>query len=58
MHYYKVFGYIFRCEYEIAQLYEVEPTSLYDVDILIGQMPEEIIEAAENETIFPFRHSI
>ena len=53
MHYYKVFGYIFRCEYEIAQLYEVEPTSLYDVDILIGQMPEEIIEAAENETIFP-----
>lgn len=53
MHYYKVFGYIFRSEYEIEQLYEVSPTANYDVDILIGKMPEEILNEVENETIFP-----
>lgn len=44
MHYYKVFGYIFRCKHQIKQLYEVAPTEHYDVDIIIGEMPDEIME--------------
>lgn len=53
MHYYKVFGYIFRCEYEIPQLYKINPTDEYDVDIFIGQMPDEILEAVKKEIDFP-----
>ena len=53
MHYYKVFGYIFRCEYEIPQLYKVDPTDEYDVDIFIGEMPDEILEAVKKEIDFP-----
>ena len=53
MHYYKVFGYIFRCEYEIPQLFKVAPTKQYDVDIIISQMPEEILEDVKNEIDFP-----
>lgn len=53
MHYYKVFGYVFKCQYKISQLYEVYNTTDYDAEILIGQMPEEILEEAKKETIFP-----
>ncbi len=38
---------------EIPQLYEVNPTDEYDVDIFIGQMPDEILEATKNEIDFP-----
>lgn len=43
MYYYKVFGYIFRSQYEISQLYAVPATDAYDVDIIIGRMPDEIL---------------
>lgn len=53
MFYYKVFGYIFRCQYEIKQLYQVPETDAYDVEILIGEMPEEIEQKAAQADIFP-----
>lgn len=53
MYYYKVFGFIFRCQYPIRQLYEVPKTDDFDADILIGEMPDEIIREVEKETIFP-----
>lgn len=46
MHYYKVFGYVFRCRDEIRQLYEIPCTGHYDADILLGEMPAEIMDAA------------
>lgn len=54
MYYYKVFGYIFRCRYEIKQLYEIAPTEHYDVDIIISEMPEEIIEETSQITERPY----
>lgn len=53
MYYYKVFGYIFRCRHEIKQLYEVPATETFDVDIIIGEMPEEVMEAVRHADIFP-----
>lgn len=53
MYYYKVFGYIFRCTYEIPQLYEITPDKNYDAEIFIGKMPPEILKEAQEETIFP-----
>lgn len=53
MYYYKVFGYIFRCRHEIKQLYEVPATEIFDVDIIIGEMPEEVMEAVRHADIFP-----
>ncbi len=53
MYYYKVFGYIFRSKYEIKQLYEVPATNDYDVDIIIGEMPDEIVTEVANATVFP-----
>lgn len=53
MYYYKVFGYIFRCAYEIKQLYAVPPTEHFDVDIILHEMPEEIVQTAKAQTIFP-----
>ena len=53
MYYYKVFGYTFRCKYEIKQLYEVPVTDDYDVDIIIGEMPKEITEEVAQTTEFP-----
>lgn len=52
-YYYKIFGYTFRCAYEITQLYEVPATEQFDVDIILHEMPEEIIQAAETQAIFP-----
>lgn len=53
MYYYKVFGYTFRCVYEIKQLYEIPSTDTYDVDIIIGEMPEEVLERVQQTDIFP-----
>lgn len=54
MHYYKVFGYVFRCRHEIRQLYEIPATDNYDVDIIIGEMPVEITkEVSSAATEFP-----
>lgn len=53
MHYYKVFGYVFRCRHEIRQLYEIPATDAFDVDIIIGEMPEEVMEAVRHAEIFP-----
>ncbi len=53
MHYYKVFGYIFRCQHAIQQLYEITATDSYDVDIIIGEMPQEITCEVAQATIFP-----
>lgn len=53
MHYYKVFGYIFRCRHKIRQLYEIPATDNYDVDIIIGEMPFEISQEVANATEFP-----
>lgn len=52
-YYYKVFGYTFRCTHEIQQLYAVPATDDFDVDILLHDMPEEIIQTAEAQTVFP-----
>lgn len=43
MHYYQVTGYIYRCSEKIEQLYEIDPTDDFDVDILIENVPEEIV---------------
>lgn len=53
MHYYKVFGYIFRCLHEIKQLYEVPACKHVDVDIIIGEMPQEITDDVNRTTTFP-----
>ncbi len=53
MYYYKVFGYTFRCKYEIKQLYEVPATDDYDVDIIIGEMPEEVLDSVSKSTELP-----
>lgn len=53
MYYYKVFGYTFRCRYELKQLYEIPATDTFDVDIIIGEMPEEVVECVQNTDIFP-----
>lgn len=42
MHYYQVTGYIYRCDEKIEQLFEIDPTDDFDVDILIKNVPEEI----------------
>lgn len=42
MHYYQVTGYIYRCNEKIEQLFEIDPTDNFDVDILIENVPEEI----------------
>lgn len=53
MYYYKVFGYTFRCKYEIKQLYEIPATYTFDVDIIIGEMPAEVVECVQNTDVFP-----
>ncbi|MBQ8822006.1 MAG: nucleotidyltransferase family protein [Lachnospiraceae bacterium] len=53
MYYYKVFGYTFRCAYEIKQLYKVPATAAFDVDIILDEMPQEVTECVHNTDIFP-----
>ncbi len=53
MFYYTVFGYTFRCKYEIKQLYEIPATDNYDVDIIIGEMPQEVLDCVQQTDIFP-----
>lgn len=53
MFYYKVFGYVFRCQYEIKQLYLVSETDGYDAEIVIGGIPEEIEQKAARAEEFP-----
>ncbi len=56
MYHYKVFGYIFRCEHEIKQLYAVPPTEHYDVEVCIGTMPDEILEDVAEITERPYMY--
>ncbi len=53
MYHYKVFGYTFRCQYEIKQLYQVSVTEEFDAEIILGEVPEEIELAAGQTDIFP-----
>ena len=53
MYYYQIFGYTFRCQHEIRQLYEVSATEDFDAEILLGEMPEEITEEVATATEFP-----
>ena len=54
MFYYKVFGYVFRCQYEIKQLYQISETDGFDAEIVIGEIPEEIEQKAAGAEEFPW----
>lgn len=53
MYYYKIFGYVFRCQYEIKQLFRVPATEAFDAEIMIGEVPEEIEVKASQAEVFP-----
>lgn len=54
MHYYQVTGYIYRCNEKIEQLFEIEPTENFDVDILIENVPKEIALQVEEMPAVPY----
>lgn len=53
-YYYKVFGFILRCEYEIRQLLLVETDGQYDLDIVFEQAPKEVLADIGDEKTAPY----
>ncbi len=53
-YYYKVFGFVLRCEYEIRQLLLVETDGEYDLDIVFGTVPEEVLAEIGDEKNAPY----
>lgn len=53
-YYYKVFGFILRCEYEIRQLLAVESDGAYDLDIVFEQVPKEVLTEIGDEKNAPY----
>lgn len=53
-YYYKVFGFVLRCEYEIRQLLLVETDGEYDLDIIFEQVPKEVLAEIGDEKTAPY----
>lgn len=53
-YYYKVFGFVLRCEHEIRQLFLVDTGGEYDLDIVFEQVPEEVLEEIGDGSDVPY----
>ena len=53
-YYYKVFGFVLRCEHEIRQLLLVETDGEYDLDIVFAQIPETVLVEIEDKENAPY----